>query len=64
MWYFVEYNGRCLKAYKRLSAAVAYIEKKGLQDDAANSLYLVDSNGDMYEPMTGDPIVFTPFRST
>lgn len=63
MWYFVEYNGRCLKACKRLSNAVSFIRRKGLQDDEANVLRVVDSVGDEYEPQTGAPIVFTPFRS-
>lgn len=62
MWYFVEYNGKCLKATKRLHAALAFIEKKGLQDDTDNVLRLADSNGDMYNPINGNPIVFTPLR--
>lgn len=64
MWYFVEYNGRCLKAYKRLSAAVSFVHRRGLQDDADNVLRVVDSTGEEYEPLTGAPISFTPFRSS
>lgn len=64
MWYFVEYNGRCLKACKRLQAAVSFVHRKGLQDDAANLLRIVDSEGEEYEPQTGAPITFTPFRSS
>lgn len=64
MWYFVEYNGRCLKACKRLPTAVSFVHRKGLQDDAANVLRVVDSSGEEYEPQTGAPIAFTPFRST
>lgn len=60
MWYFVEYNGRCLKACKRLSNAVSFIKRKGLQDDAANVLRVVDAKGYEYEPQTGAPIIFVP----
>lgn len=63
MWYFVEYNGRLLKATKRLKPALSFIQKRGLQDDADNVLRLVDSTGEMYNPINGTPIVFTPFRN-
>lgn len=62
MWYFVEYNGKCLKATKRITPALAFINRKGLQDDADNVLRLVDSQGEMYNPITGSPIEFHPFR--
>lgn len=63
MWYFVEYNGKLIKATKRLKPALAFISKKGLQDDADNVLRLVDSTGEMYNPINGNPIDFDPFRS-
>lgn len=56
MWYFVEYNGKLLKATKTKIVALSFIRQKGLRDDESNSLKLVDSNGDMYDPVTGDDI--------
>lgn len=53
MWYFVEYNGRLLKATKRVMPAVDFIHRKGLKDDSDNKLVLVDSQGDTYNPYTG-----------
>lgn len=57
MWYFVEYNGKLLKATKTKGAALSFIIRKGLRDDEANSLVLADSYGDMYDPVTGADIV-------
>lgn len=64
MWYFVEYNGKLLKATKTKGAALCFIIRKGLRDDESNSLNLVDSHGDMYDPETGADINPTPFGQT
>lgn len=56
MWYFVEYNGKLLKATKTKIVALAFIREKGLRDDESNSLVLTDSYGAMYDPVTGDYI--------
>ena len=54
MWYFVEYNGKLLRATKTKPVALSFINKKGLKDDEFNSLKLVDSNGAIYDPVTGN----------
>lgn len=54
MWYFVEYNAKYIAMYKRLCNALKFIERKGLKNDRLNSLYLVDSNGDLYNTVTGN----------
>jgi hypothetical protein len=53
MWYFIDYNGAYIAMYKRLCNALKFIERKGLKNDSLNSLWLVDSNGDTYNPVTG-----------
>lgn len=53
MWYFVEYNGKCVGAYKRLRTARNRIAERGLVDDDENLLVLVDSNGVEYDPVSG-----------
>lgn len=53
MWYYVEYNGRLVKATKRIRPAVDFIHRKGLKNDSDNKLVLVDSHGDTYNPLTG-----------
>ena len=63
MWYFVEYNGKLIKATKRLKPALTFISRKGLQDDADNVLRLVDSTGEMYDPVDGNPIDISLFSS-
>ena len=49
MWYFIEYNGKCVGAYKRLRTARKRIAERGLVDDEANLLRLTDSNGVEYD---------------
>lgn len=63
MWYYVEYNGKLLKATKTKGAALSFINHKGLRDDDANSLVLVDNYGDMYDPVTGADVVPDAFCS-
>jgi hypothetical protein len=53
---FVEYNGKFLAQYKRMSAALDYINRKDLQDDLDNTLRLVDDKGNEYNPITGQVI--------
>lgn len=57
MWYYVEYNGKLLKATKTKAAAICFIIHKGLRDDDSNSLVLCDSYGDEYDPVTGADII-------
>ena len=53
---FVDYNGQFIAQYRRMSAALTYIERKGLQDDLDNTLRLVDDKGNEYNPITGQEI--------
>lgn len=53
---FVDYNGKFIAQYRRMSAALTYIERKGLQDDLDNTLRLVDDKGNEYNPITGQEI--------
>lgn len=53
---FIDYNGKYIAQYKRMSAALDYIGRKGLQDDLDNTLRLVDDNGNEYNPITGQAI--------
>lgn len=50
---FVDYNGKFIAQYKRMNAALNYINRKGLQDDLDNTLRLVDEKGNEYSPITG-----------
>lgn len=53
---FIDYNGKYIAQYKRMSAALNYINRKGLQDDLDNTLRLVDDKGNEYSPITGQEI--------
>ncbi len=53
---FIDYNGKFIAQYRRMSAALDYINRKGLQDDMDNTLRLVDDKGDEYNPITGQVI--------
>ncbi len=53
---FIDYNGKFIAQYKRMSAALAYINRKGLQDDLDNTMRLVDDKGNEYNPITGKTI--------
>lgn len=53
---FIDYNGKFIAQYKRMSAALAYINRKGLQDDMDNTLRLVDDKGNEYNSITGQTI--------
>ena len=50
---FIDYNGKYIAQYKRMRAALNYINRKGLQDDLDNTLRLVDDKGNEYNPITG-----------
>ena len=56
MWYFVEYNGAYIAQYKRLCNALKFIDRKGLKNDGRNTLWLVDSDGECYNPITGNKL--------
>lgn len=51
--YYVDYNGKYIAEYKTLRGALNFIQRKDLRNDADNSLYLVDNNGNMYNPNNG-----------
>ena len=53
---FIDYNGKYIAKYKRMNAALNYINRKGLQDDLDNTLRLVDDKGNEYSPITGQII--------
>ena len=53
---FIDYNGKYIAQYKRMRAALNYINRKGLQDDMDNTLRLVDDKGNEYNPITGQSI--------
>lgn len=55
MWYYVEYNGKLVGAYKSTHTAIKRIAERGLKDDEFNCLSLSDSSGQYYNPDTGDP---------
>lgn len=52
--FFVEYNAKIMGVYKSLRCALNLIKRKGWQDDFDNSLWLVDNNGDTYNPLNGE----------
>ena len=53
MWYYVEYNGRCLKAKKSLQPCLEFIKSKGLKGDLDNTLAIYDAEGHLYDPCSG-----------
>lgn len=57
-WYFVDYNGAYIAQYRTLRGALNYIARKGLRNDLDNVLDLVDSDGEMYNPITGKHIEY------
>lgn len=54
--FFVEYNCKVVGVYKSLTCALNLIRRKGWCDDLDNSLWLVDSNGDSYNPINGNKL--------
>lgn len=54
--FFVDYNGKFIAVYKTLNGALRYIQRQGLEDDLHNSLYLVDNEGNLYNPIYGNPL--------
>lgn len=54
--YFVQYNCKLMGSYKYISGALKLIMRKGWQSDFNNSLWLVDSNGDSYNPINGNKL--------
>ena len=56
MKYYVEYNAKFIGIYKTLRGALGFIKRKGLFDDEDNLLCLMDSNGELYDPMTGEKL--------
>lgn len=53
MKYFITYNGRFIASRTTIKSALSFIEKKGLKDDRDNSLVIVDSEWNQYNPITG-----------
>jgi len=54
--YFVEYNGKYVASYNTIRGAIGYVNRKNLRDDADNTLRIVDSNGDMYNTISGNKL--------
>ena len=53
MNYYICYNGKFIAMRKSIGAALNLIKRKGFKDDRHNQLYLIDGNGDTYNPSTG-----------
>lgn len=49
MTYFICYNAKYIASRKSLSAAVKFIDSKGIQDDENNELYIVDQLGNYFK---------------
>ena len=58
MKYYVEYNAKFIAMYKSIKPALRFIAKKGYKNDDNNLLYLVDSAGNRYDPVTGNEIEY------
>lgn len=56
MKYFVEYNAKYIAEYKTIKGCINLINKKQLKDDENNCLCIIDENGVVYSPITGDVI--------
>lgn len=48
MWYFVEKNGRCIKAYKNREKALLYAMTKLDYDSGADCFSVVDQSGNVH----------------
>lgn len=55
-YYYVEYNCKYIAIYKSVRACINFIDRKGLRDDADNMLNIVDSEGNMYNPINGNKL--------
>lgn len=55
-YYYVEYNCKYIAIYKSVRACINFIHRKGLRDDADNMLNIVDSEGNMYNPINGNEL--------
>lgn len=51
--YFIQYNAQTMASYKSIRACLNHIERKGWKDDADNMLFIVDAEGNPYNPVTG-----------
>ena len=54
MTFYVSYNCKFIAMRKSLSAAMNVIAKKGLKNDQNNLLYIIDADGETYDPVTGE----------
>jgi hypothetical protein len=50
MTYFICYNGKYIASRLSLKSAVDFIDARGIQDDDLNELYIVDKQGNYYQP--------------
>lgn len=50
MTFFICYNGKYIASRQSLKAAVDFIDAKGIHDDEDNLLYIVDKQGNYYQP--------------
>lgn len=48
MTHYICYNGKYIASRKSLKAAVNFINAKGIKDDEANELYIIDQQGWCY----------------
>lgn len=48
MWYFVEKNGRCIKAYKKRERALLYAMEKLDYDSVDDCVQVVDQLGKVH----------------
>ena len=54
MKYFIEYNAKYIAEYKTIKGCLNLINKKGIKDDENNCLCIIDENGVVYSPVTGE----------
>jgi len=54
MNFYITYNGKFIDMRKKLSSAMNLCKRKGLKNDYYNQLYIIDGNGDTYDPVTGE----------
>ena len=51
MWYFIEKNGKAIKAYRNLGKALFFAYNKLSYNRTADVVRIVDSNGEIKEDL-------------
>lgn len=54
MKYYVEYNGRIMNTFNTIARALAFVARKGYLNNNNDLLRVYDSDGDEYDPNTGE----------